>query len=508
MPRTVGRTHGDRLDRFGRPIGLRRTHRRARELAASHGGTFDQVRHFCMFVGYARSGHSLVGTLLNAHPRAVIAHELDVLTLLRNDFTREQIFSLILERDRDFERIGREWTGYSYSVAHPWQGRFERLEVIGDKKGGKSAQALARQHGLLRRLRRTAGVPLRIIHVVRNPYDTITTMSTRKGQPGLKIAIGRYLRVVDSVARLRATVRRREWLDLSLETLIGHPGRELTRMCGFLGLQAGDDYVDDCAKVLFDSARAPRLDGAWTAELIEDVARRIAGVPFLSGYDFEHDEQRESRVGRYLLGPRSLPDPAPVGDDRDDRRPGSPAPRRYLLVANESLGSDPLVRALRRRLGAEPGAVHVLVPPGRPGQSARAVLLVRARALRRKLSGRGDRGAQRPPGRLRRQAKRAARQRLRRELQRLEADGVPASGSVGDANMRRAIANAMAKHHIDELIVSLAPPRSSSGRATPSVDHLPRRLGVPVTVVLAPGGSVLRRAARLLVHRVAAPRAR
>lgn len=497
-------------------MGVRRTHRRAQQLAASHGGTFDHVRHFCMFVGYARSGHSLVGTLLNAHPMAVIAHELDVLTLVRSGFTREQIFSLILERDRDFERIGREWTGYSYSVPHPWQGRFERLEVIGDKKGGKSAQALARQHGLLRRLRNTTKVPLRIIHVVRNPYDTITTMSTRKGRPGLKIAIGRYLRIVDSVARLRATVRRREWLDLSLETLIAHPERELTRMCGFLGLQAGDGYLDDCTKVLFASARAPRLDGPWTPELIEEVARRIAGVPFLSGYDFEHDEPRESRVGPYLLGPRSLTDSGPVGEGRDHRRPAAPvgrqgpsgAPRQYLLVANESLGSDPLIHALRRRLGAEPGAVHVLVPRVRAGQSVKAVLLVRARAVRRRLSRRGDRGAEPPPGRLRRQAKKAARRRLRRELERLEADGVPARGSVGDANVRKAIANAMAKHHVDELIVSLPPPRSSSGRATPLVDNLQGQLGVPVTVVPAPGGSVLRRAARLLVHRVAAPRAR
>lgn len=487
-------------------MGLRRTRRRAQQLAAEQGGTFDQVRHFCMFVGYARSGHSLVGALLNAHPRAVIAHELDVLTLLRNDFTREQIFSLILERDRDFERIGREWTGYSYSVPHPWQGRYERLEVIGDKKGGKSAQVLARQHGLLRRLRDTTGVPLRIIHVVRSPYDTITTMSTRKGRPGLKVAIGRYLRIVDSVARLRARVRRREWLDLSLETLISHPRRELTRMCGFLGLQAADGYLDDCAKVLFDRARAPRLDGPWTPELIAEVARRIAGVPFLSGYDFEHDEPRESRVGRYLLGPRSLP-PSGSVHGRDDW-PGSAAPRRYLLVANESLGSGPLVHALRRRLDAEPGAVHVLVPPGRPGQSAKTVLLVRARAVRRKLSRHGDRGAERPRGRLRRQAKKAARQRLRRELERLEADGVTARGSVGDANVRKAIANAMAKHRVDEVIVSLAPPRSASGRATPLVDHLTRRLGVPVTVVPAPGGSVLRRAARLFVHRIAARRAR
>ena len=36
---------------------------------------YDELRAFCLFMGYTRSGHSLVGACLDAHPEAAIAHE-------------------------------------------------------------------------------------------------------------------------------------------------------------------------------------------------------------------------------------------------------------------------------------------------------------------------------------------------------------------------------------------------------------------------------------------------
>ena len=43
----------------------------------------DDVKTLCLFIGYQRSGHSLVGSLLDAHPRMAIAHELDALFYLK-----------------------------------------------------------------------------------------------------------------------------------------------------------------------------------------------------------------------------------------------------------------------------------------------------------------------------------------------------------------------------------------------------------------------------------------
>ena len=70
--------------------------------------------------------------------------------------------------------------GYSLKVDGMWQGRFDRyIKVIGDKSGGdtmrsflKSKENFTRNY---RKLESSVGVSLRIIHVLRNPFDMIAT---------------------------------------------------------------------------------------------------------------------------------------------------------------------------------------------------------------------------------------------------------------------------------------------------------------------------------------------
>src|ERR1051325_6131344 len=119
---------------------------------------FAAVETYCMFLGYPRSGHSLVGSLLDAHPEVIIAHELDVLKYVAAGFNRDQIFYLLLENSRRRAEGGREYSGYSYEVAGQWQGRYHKLRVIGDKKGGRSSTRLTKKPELLEAMRKTIGV--------------------------------------------------------------------------------------------------------------------------------------------------------------------------------------------------------------------------------------------------------------------------------------------------------------------------------------------------------------
>ena len=104
--------------------------------------TFQNVDKYCMFIGYPRSGHSLVGSLLDAHPNIIIAHELNALNFVDMGFNQQQIYYLILKNSRKLATQGRESSGYSYEVHHQWQGKFRELKVIGDKKGGDSTSKL------------------------------------------------------------------------------------------------------------------------------------------------------------------------------------------------------------------------------------------------------------------------------------------------------------------------------------------------------------------------------
>ena len=59
-------------------------------------GDYQDIEKYCMFIGYPRSGHSLVGSLLDAHPYMLIAHELDALRYIQVGFSKKQLYHLII----------------------------------------------------------------------------------------------------------------------------------------------------------------------------------------------------------------------------------------------------------------------------------------------------------------------------------------------------------------------------------------------------------------------------
>jgi hypothetical protein len=127
-----------------------------------------------MFIDYPRSGHSLIGSLLDAHPNAIVAHELDTSKFVEAEFGKHQLYELLLDNSRRFAQSEGEWNGYAYEVSQQWQGRFDELRVIGDKKGGYSTLRLAEDPGPLHRLQKTVATDVKFVHVVRNP--TITSL--------------------------------------------------------------------------------------------------------------------------------------------------------------------------------------------------------------------------------------------------------------------------------------------------------------------------------------------
>lgn len=255
---------------------------RARELRQH----FDEIKTYCMFLGQPRSGHTLVGTLIDAHPHAVLSNELHALKYLRYRFSRDRIFSLIIDRSERFAASGRRDPNYNYFVPNQWHGRFKGLRVIGDKKGAGSADLLDRCPYLLDRLQKTVRVPVRYIHVVRNPYDNISTIARHEENNDLGKAIRRYLKRCEAVKRVLERIDSAHVLRIHHESVIGNPQEEILRICSFLGLEPFNDYVSDCASIVYKRSNVSRLTTPWPEEQIDEVQGRIAEFPFLDGYSF------------------------------------------------------------------------------------------------------------------------------------------------------------------------------------------------------------------------------
>ncbi|MGQ0608704.1 MAG: sulfotransferase [Chloroflexota bacterium] len=250
------------------------------------------VRTFCVFLGHARSGHSIVGALLDAHPQIVISDELDALRYVDIGFSARQVLYLstaVARRQAQNERrkAGQGGTVYSYHVPGQWQGRHEELRVVGDSQAGWSVQRLARDPSLLGRLRRRVGrIDLRFIHVSRNPYDNISTMMLRGGRT-FESAFERYFANCEALVVLAERIGAEHVLRLRHEDVILDPRSSLTRACTFLGVDAPRDYLEACASILYASPSRSREKVTWTAERRALVQARISEFDFLEGYDFE-----------------------------------------------------------------------------------------------------------------------------------------------------------------------------------------------------------------------------
>lgn len=267
---------------------LRETYDASLAACAENRARFAEVERFCLFLGYPRSGHTVVASLLAAHPDAAIAIELDALRYVAAGFSREQLFHLLL--DRSIRKASHTSYEYDYGVEGQWQGRVRRLRVIGDKEAGMTNLRLRWEPGLLERVRGLVGVPLRVIHVVRNPFDNITTMLMRGDADHLGQAVGTYLRFADTACEVMGRLGDAEGLELHHEDLIADPRGQLVRLLEFLGVEeqpeAGRDYLGACASVVMPSARKTREGIDWPADLVRSVEARSGEIPFLRRYRF------------------------------------------------------------------------------------------------------------------------------------------------------------------------------------------------------------------------------
>jgi hypothetical protein len=270
-------------------VHLGRAAKRSFGPAWHHREAFRDLEAYCTFVGYPRSGHTLVGSLLDAHPDVLIAHELDALRLIRWRIPRAALNGLLVRRSEEFAAGGCKWMGYDYAVPGWWQGRYRRLRVIGDKRGATTSSRLGERPCLIQRLRSTVRVPLRFVRVVRNPYDNIARMYLVARERGRTLAevTDNYRRLTHHGDAVRSLVSEHEWTEVRSEDLIDDPVSTLAALCMFLGVAPTPAYLEACAGVVFPTPNRTRDQVEWTPVAIERIQELIDSTPHLTGYRFD-----------------------------------------------------------------------------------------------------------------------------------------------------------------------------------------------------------------------------
>lgn len=253
---------------------------------------FHDVKTYCMFIGHNKSGTTLVGALLDAHPNVILADEADALQYVSSRFIRDQIFHLLLKssrRDLVKGRVtARRLGGYSYLVPGQWQGRYNKIQAIGDSTSGSSTRRLAENPGLLNQIQEVmAGISIKFIQVIRNPFDPIS-LSMVRGKRTFENASYHYFTHCDTLTTLRKQIITSDLLAIRYEDFIHQPEDYLLQLCRFLGIEANNDYLEACTSILHNSPDRSRRIIEWDSKWINYVQDRIYQYDFLEGYTFDN----------------------------------------------------------------------------------------------------------------------------------------------------------------------------------------------------------------------------
>jgi hypothetical protein len=258
----------------------------ANQLGASIQKRNPNLHGFCLFIGYSRSGHSLVGSLLDAHQHICIAHELNTISYFSQGLKFTQLLYLICRNSRQYSRKGRMWEGYTYDIRGQFQGNTKNLQIVGDKKGGTSANLLLKYPYLLEDLKTKIPLSLKLIHITRNPFDIISTQFVKNTmRQNLNQLSQKFFKQVHLVNQLIAS-NKYQIITVPLENLIQNPDYELDRLLRFLEVENYPGYSNACIEKIFKTPKISRNLLKWPERLVIEIEEQCKQIEFLKNYSF------------------------------------------------------------------------------------------------------------------------------------------------------------------------------------------------------------------------------
>lgn len=246
---------------------------------------YNHLQSFVNFVGWARTGHSLVGALLDSHPNMIISHEEYVLKKfrLKKFNNKKHVFDRIIKNSqRNLDR-GRPASGeYYQKIEDSYQGIVDnKLKIIGDKKGGGSIIEFRRDREILDKFTNFIELPLKLILVLRNPLDSISTSLTKR-----PTTFKNRLRIYKSTFNLIDQLLKKNYdiYIIRFEDLILNFDYEWKKLLNFLEINYSNEYINSCKSIVFDKVPKSRYKLDWDQTSLDMLKKEMSNFKFLRSY--------------------------------------------------------------------------------------------------------------------------------------------------------------------------------------------------------------------------------
>jgi len=270
---------------------------------------------FVLFIGHTHSSHSIVASVLDSHPHMVVSHESGIVPALINTpstTTKSDVYNRIWTSSCESAHGKRVSSGKGYNliVDKEWQGRYDTyVNVFGDDEAHVIPNQIyykrEKVQAMFKRLPVLVGAPIKLFHVIRNPYDNIATtvlyrifkhnhhqVSDAKSSNKSVIvnpevvdaSIRYYFRVYEGVEYFK-TIYKFDIMTIHIKEFIFDPKSMITKMCEFLGVMCSEEYIDKCSERIFNKESRTRYKITWKIEQIANIYSSIQMFDSLKRYE-------------------------------------------------------------------------------------------------------------------------------------------------------------------------------------------------------------------------------
>jgi len=171
------------------------------------------------------------------------------------------------------------WGGYAHS---PFNVKKDVPLVVGGKKGGKTSNDFIDRPKLFHHIfDDIIKIPVKWIHVQRNPYDNISSFRKAKGDG----AIDLYEKHNEGVKWI---LKNKECITIHLDDLCKNTKEVMRRLCDYYEIPIINKHLNHCRNVVWKKPKITRYNVKWwTEERIERVKKLISENNYMRGYSYE-----------------------------------------------------------------------------------------------------------------------------------------------------------------------------------------------------------------------------
>ena len=241
-------------------------------------------KNFVLFIGSGRSGSTIVASILNSHPNVLISHEIGIIKKGYNSekLIIDNIISHTKKKSLNYKSINKDIKNKDINIPK------KEIFLYGDKHSDQNTLSIAKNIELFNQFKSNV-YNLKLINVVRNPYDNITTKYLRKQsmfdkKKGFIGAIKQYNIEMNTVKLLSLN---NPLFNIRLENLILNPIENISKMFDFFSLDYNMEMIEKITNIILKKPSISRNKINWKQNQIDMVKNIIDKYEWLNGYEYE-----------------------------------------------------------------------------------------------------------------------------------------------------------------------------------------------------------------------------